>query len=381
VHRVTGFLSGVVAALLFAAAMVWQVLWSLILGFAISAAVQALVPKEQMKRTLGRAGIREIALATAFGAASSSCSYAAAATSKSLFKQGAALIPALAFLFSSTNLVIELGLILIVLMGWPFAAAEWIGGIVLIVIMSLLVKATYPARLVEEARAHLDRAGGHDHGSMELTGATFAQRLRDPRAAIAVAQNFWMDVSMLWKDLLAGFLIAGALTASVPPDLWRSFFGAGSPEWARAWIGAFAGPLIAIFTFVCSIGNVPMAAVLWSGGISFGGVLSFLYADLIVLPLLDIYRRYYGWRMAAYMFAVFFVTMASSALIVEFAFGAAGLLPSARPRVLAAPQFAIDYTFFLNVAAVALALYFFVLDRRNPMDHGHHAHLEGHGPA
>jgi uncharacterized membrane protein YraQ (UPF0718 family) len=374
-----GILPAIAHALFFSAGMFWQVLWSLVLGFLISAIVQAVVSKEQMTRVLGRNGVREVALATGFGAASSSCSYAAAAVSKSLFKKGAGLLPSLAFLFSSTNLVIELGLILIVLMGWQFAAAEWIGGVLLVVLMSLLVKATYPAKLVEEARVHVDEAHGHEHGSSELAGATIWDRLRDPRAPVAIAQNFWMDVSMLWKDLLIGFLIAGAITAFVPVDVWRAVFGADAPESLRPFIGVLVGPLIAIFTFVCSIGNVPMAAALWAGGISFGGVLAFLYADLIVLPLLDIYRRYYGWRMAAYLFAVFFVTMVLAALIMEFAFGALGLVPMVRPHfAIDASTFSLNYTFWLNIIFASVAIYLYVVDARNPMDHGHHHDMSHH---
>src|ERR1700761_6488203 len=217
-------------ALLLAAGMIWQVAWSLILGFTLSGLVQTLVSKERMQALLGRDGIREIALAMGFGAASSSCSYAAAAMSKTLFKKGAALIPSLAFLFSSTNLVLELGIILWLLMGWQFTVAEWIGGLVLIAIMTVLGKLTYPRTLVEEARRRVDETGGHDHGSMEGEGANPLERLRNPATRIAIAQNFAMDVSMLWKDLVIGFVIAGVLAAFVPDRAWSAlFFNGASP--------------------------------------------------------------------------------------------------------------------------------------------------------
>src|ERR1700736_671059 len=264
-----------------AAGMAWQVGWSLVLGFALSGAVQALVSKERMQQLLGRDGVRETALATLYGAASSSCSYAAAALSKTLFKKGAGFIPSLAFLFSSTNLVVELGIILWLLMGWQFTAAEWIGGLVLIAIMTVLVKLTYPKALVEEARRHVDEATGHDHGSMEGEGTSVAERLRDPATRVAIAQNFAMDFSMLWKDLVGGFLIAGALAAFVPDGAWKLLFLHGSAPGVQLIGNAIAGPLIAIVSFVCSIGNVPLAAILWRSGLSFGGVLAFLYADLI----------------------------------------------------------------------------------------------------
>jgi uncharacterized membrane protein YraQ (UPF0718 family) len=365
-------------ALLLAAGMAWQVAWSLLLGFALSALVQAVVSKERMQALLGRDGIREIAIATGFGAASSSCSYAAAAMSKTLFKKGAALIPSLAFLFSSTNLVVELGLVLWLLLGWQFTAAEWVGGLVLVAIMAVLVKLTYPRELVEAARRRLDAGGGHDHGSMEGEGRTVWERLRDPGTQVAIAQNFAMDLSMLWVDLVGGFLIAGALAAFVPDGFWKVLFlGHASPV-VRSVGDAVIGPLVAIFTFVCSIGNVPMAAILWTSGISFGGVLAFLYADLIVLPLLDVYRKYYGWKMALYIGVVFFVTMVLAALVMDGFFHALHLVPRPNPNLrVALMTFRIDVTFWLNLIFGALAVWLFVLDRRNPMEHHGHHHEEG----
>jgi len=360
-------------AVVVAAGMAWEVGWSLVLGFVLSGVVQAVVSKERMQRALGRDGVREIALATAYGAASSSCSYASAALSKTLFKKGAAFIPTLAFLFSSTNLVIELGLVLYFLMGWQFTAAEWIGGLVLVVIMSILVKLTYPRRLVEEARAHVESAMMHEHGDNIVEGATLVEKLRNPRTIVVVAQNVAMDWSMLWKDLVAGFLIAGALAVFVPDRVWSAlFFNHASPS-VQIIAGGLIGPLVAIITFVCSIGNVPMAAVLWSGGAGFAGVLSFLYADLIVLPLLDVYRKYYGWRIAAYVFIAFFVTMAAAGMLMAVTFGALHLIPAHPPSAVSLePVFRINYTFWLNAIFGALVFYLWMVNRRNPMMHHHH---------
>ncbi len=360
-------------ALLLAAGMAWQVGWSLVLGFVLSGAVQALVSKEQMRRVLGRDGIREIAIATGFGAASSSCSYAAAAMSKTLFKQGAALIPSLAFLFSSTNLVIELGIILWLLLGWQFTVAEWLGGLVLIAVMSVLVKLTYPAALVEAARARVDAVGGHDHGSMEGHGASWFARLRDPATRVAIAQNAAMDASMLWKDVLAGFLIAGALGAFVPDRAWSALFLDGAPGQIQTLGNAVLGPLIAIVSFVCSIGNVPLAAILWASGLSFAGVLAFLYADLIILPLLDVYRKYYGGAMTLYIAAVFFVTMVVTALVMNEAFSVLHWIPVRDPNVRRdLTTFSFDATFWLNLIFGALAIYVWRLDAAHPMHHGEH---------
>jgi uncharacterized membrane protein YraQ (UPF0718 family) len=361
-------------ALMLALGMMWQVGWSLVLGFTLSGAVQAVVSKAQMQRLLGRDGIREVAIATGFGAVSSSCSYASAAMSKTLFKKGAALVPSLAFLFSSTNLVIELGIILWLLMGWQFTVAEWIGGLVLIAIMTVLVKLTYPKALVERARAHVDEIGGHDHGSAEADGRTVVQRLRDPAVRVAVAQNVAMDFSMLWKDLLIGFVIAGVLAAFVPDGAWKALFLHGASPGAQLVGNAVVGPVIAIVSFVCSIGNVPLAAILWTSGISFGGVLAFLYADLIVLPLLDIYRKYYGWRMMLYIFGVFFATIVLSAILMDLAFSALHAVPKPNPNIRHdLTMFAFNYTFYLNLAFGALALYLWRVNRQHPMEHGCHA--------
>jgi uncharacterized membrane protein YraQ (UPF0718 family) len=361
-------------ALMLAAGMAWQVGWSLILGFTLSGLVQAVVSKARMQQLLGRDGVREIALASGFGAVSSSCSYASAAMSKTLFKKGAAFIPSLAFLFSSTNLVLELGVILWLLMGWQFTVAEWVGGLVLIAIMTVLVKLTYPKALVEEARRHVEETGGHEHGSTESEGRGVLERLRDPGTRVAVAQNFAMDFSMLWKDLLGGFLIAGALAAFVPDGAWKALFLQGAAPGVQLVANAVVGPVIAILTFVCSIGNVPMAAILWASGISFGGVLAFLYADLIVLPLLDIYRKYYGVRMMLYIFGVFFTTMVLSAIVMDGAFSALHMVPKPNPNIRHdLTLFAFNYTFWLNVAFGALGLYLWWLSAKNPMDHGCHA--------
>jgi uncharacterized protein len=368
-------------ALLMALAMFWKVGWSLVLGFAVSAALQAVVSKAGMQKALGRSGVREIALATVLGAASSSCSYASAAVSRTLFKKGAALVPTLAFLFSSTNLVIELGIVLYLLMGWQFTAAEWIGGVVLIAIMAALIGLTYPRRLIEEARHHPEAGGGgHDHGDITAPGDTLWAKLTGRQGRVMIAQNFAMDWGMLWKDLALGFVIAGALSAFVPDGAWQTLFVTHASPWVQVPANALIGPLVAVISFVCSIGNVPMAAVLWGAGISFGGVLAFLYADLIVLPLLDVYRRYYGWKMAAYIGAIFYATMVLAALAMDVLFNALGWIPARNPNIRAeVMQFNLDYTFWLNLVFGALAIFLFLTARRNPMAHAHHCEHHGGG--
>ena len=363
-------------ALLLSAGMLWDVGWSLVLGFAISGLIQALVSQDRMREALGRDGMRETVLATLFGAASSSCSYASAAVSRTLFKRGAALVPSLAFLFSSTNLVIELGIVLYLLLGWQFTAAEWIGGVILVAIMAVLVRLTYPTKLVEAARKHEEPGSGHEHAGMPVEGNTLWAKLRNPELPVRVAQTFVMDVSMLWKDLALGFLIAGFLGAFVPDGWWAELFLKGASPWVQAPANALLGPLVAALTFVCSIGNVPLAAILWGSGISFGGVLAFLYADLIVLPLLDVYRRYYGWRMAAYIAAVFYATMVLAGLLMDLAFSALGLVPANNPGIRAqVTHFSLNHTFWLDLMFGALAIGFVAVNRKHPM-HMHHGNME-----
>ena len=299
------------AGLYHAAAMAWETFWALVLGFAISGALQVFVSKDQMGRLFGRTNLRSMGLATVFGAASSSCSYAAAAAGRSAFKQGAALIPALAFMFASTNLVIELGAVLWLLMGWHFVLAEVVGSFVLIGLLWLLGRMIFPRNMEEQARRHVeggeDEEGGchHQHGSEDHGGHEHMHHGSDDGAHTgkwqALSNAFVMDWQMLWKEIVIGFLIAGFLAALVPADWWRILFLQNAPAPVRLIENAVVGPLIAAASFVCSVGNIPLASVLWSGGISFGGVVSFIFADLIVLPLVFIYRKYYGFRAAAYI--------------------------------------------------------------------------------
>lgn len=366
-------LDALTKTLMLAGGMLWQVGWSLILGFVLSGLIQALVSKDAMRAQLGRNGVREIALATAYGAASSSCSYAAAAMSKTLFKKGAGIIPSLAFLFSSTNLVIELGIILYLLMGWQFTVAEWLGGLVLVAIMAILVKATYPRDLIEDARRRVSEAMGQDDGEGVVEGATLWEKLRNPQTHILVANNVAMDWSMLRTDVLLGFLIAGALGTLVPDGIWKVLFLNGTPYWIQLPANAMVGPLIAVISFVCSIGNVPLAAILWGSGIGFGGVLSFLYADLIVLPLLDVYRKYYGWKMALYIGSIFFVTMVSAGIIMDLLFGIFHAIPTPNPQMRSEMVlFRINYTFWLNLLFGAVAVYLWNVNRKNPMHRSAH---------
>lgn len=339
--------------------MGWETLWALVFGFAVSAALQVFVSRDRMARSFGRTSLRSMALATGFGAASSSCSYAAAAAGRSAFVQGAALLPALAFMFASTNLVIELGAVLWVLMGWRFVLAEVIGAIVLIGLMWALARLVLPKDLEAHAREHAEAAtGGHDgddcchhddHGHGHGQDGDNAGRWQ------RLAGAFVMDWQMLWKEIAIGFLIAGFLSALVPGTWWRALFLEGGPAWLQRVENAFVGPLIAVASFVCSVGNIPLANLLWSGGISFGGVLSFIYADLLILPLLLIYRKYFGTRTAVYIAAIFFVSMVGAGIVVDRLFEVFGWLPTGPrpPAAMAHMHFAWNYTTWLDLAAMA----------------------------
>jgi uncharacterized membrane protein YraQ (UPF0718 family) len=339
--------------------MFWEILWALILGFALSGAVQAVVSKGEMRRLLPDDSPRSIAIATGLGAASSSCSYAAVALTRSIFRRGADFTAAIAFEFASTNLVIELGIIMWLLLGWQFALAEFVGGPIMIIFMALLFRRFLSQRLVDEARAQADRGlvgsmEGHAEMDMSVSGGTLWQRLLSPKGLTATSNYFVMDWVAIWKDITGGLLIAGALAAWVPNHVWQSLFLTHHGSLGKLW-GPLVGPLVAIISFVCSIGNVPLAAVLWNGGISFGGVIAFIFADLIILPILDIYRRYYGPRMTIFLLATFYTAMVSAALLVELVFSAAGLVPSTRSAQITEASVALNYTTILNIIFLALA--------------------------
>jgi uncharacterized protein len=346
-------------ALSIAFGMFWEILWALILGFAISAAVQAVVSKAEMRRLLPDDSPRSLGIACGLGAATSSCSYAAVAMARSVFRRGADFTAAMVFEFAATNLVIELGIVMAVLLGWQFTLAEFVGGPIMIVILALLFRRFLTHRLVDEAREQADRGllglmEGHAEMDMSVSGGTIWERLRSPKGFTAVANYFVMDWAAIWKDIFGGLLIAGALAAWVPNSFWESFFFVDHPTFAKLW-GPLVGPLVAVISFVCSIGNVPLAAVLWNGGISFGGVIAFIFADLIVLPILNIYRKYYGRRVAGFLLLTFYAAMVSAALIVEFVFQALGLVPEEQDAKIVEASVTWNYTTVLNIIFLTFA--------------------------
>jgi uncharacterized protein len=389
-------------ALAVAGSMTWQITWSLILGFTLSAVVQALVRRSTVVRLLGDDRPVTLARATGLGAASSSCSYAAVALARSLFRKGASFTAAMVFEIASTNLVIELGIILALLISWQFTLAEFVGGPIMIVLLAVAFRIFVRQQLIDDARRQADRglAGsmeGHAAMDMSITATgSFRRRLFSREGYTSVSHIFVMEWAAVVRDVVIGLLIAGAVGAWVPDSFWQHLFLTGHPLAARLW-GPLIGPVISVLSFVCSIGNVPLAGVLWNGGISFGGVVAFIFADLIIIPILLIYRKYYGTRMMLVLAGLFYVTMVLAAYIVEFVFTGLGLVPAARTARVGETGIVWNYTTYLNIVflivAAALLVRFFRSgglpmlktmggqpDEASP-GHGAHAGHGGHGAA
>jgi uncharacterized membrane protein YraQ (UPF0718 family) len=379
-------------ALALAGSMTWEILWALIVGFALSAVVQAVVRRSTIVALLGDDRPRTLAVAAGLGAASSSCSYAAVALARSLFRKGANFTAAMAFEIGSTNLVVELGIILALLMGWQFTAAEFVGGPLMIVVLAVLFRLFVRSRLIDAARRQADEglAGAMEgHAAMDMSvqrEGSFWRRLLSRDGFTSVSHVFVMEWSAILRDLILGLLIAGAIAAWVPESFWQRFFFVDHPVLSTLW-GPIVGPVVAIVSFVCSIGNVPLAAVLWNGGISFGGVVAFIFADLLILPILNIYRKYYGTAMMLTLLGTFYAAMVAAGYLVELIFGAANLIPSQHNAAVMHAGISWNYTTWLNIAFLALAVLLvarFVTTGGIPMlrmmggspdaEHDHHHH-------
>jgi uncharacterized membrane protein YraQ (UPF0718 family) len=387
-------------ALAVAGSMTWQITWALILGFALSAIVQALVPKSAVARLLGNDRPRTLAIAAGLGAASSSCSYAAVALARALLRKGAGFVAAMAFEIASTNLVIELGILLALLMGWQFTAAEFVGGPVMIIVVAMLFRVFVRQRLLTAARDQADRgvSGAMEgHAAMDMSiaaGRPLRRRLLSGDGLTSVSHVFVMEWAAIIRDVVVGLLIAGCVGAWVPDSFWRGFFLSGHPLAAKLW-GPVIGPIVAILSFVCSVGNVPLAAVLWRAGISFGGVTAFIFADLLILPILNIYRKYYGIRMTLVILGTFYAAMVAAGYLVEIIFGGLGLVPSRATARVAVTNVSLGYTTWLNIAFLLVAAILVVrfmrtgglpmlrmmngpADGRDHHGHDHHGH-DHHG--
>ena len=354
------WLHGLGHALAIAGSMTWQILWALIFGFLLSAVIQVVVRRETIVKRLGDDRTRTLAIATGLGMASSSCSYAAVALARSLFKKGSSFTAAMIFEIASTNLVVELGVILAVLIGWQFTAAEFVGGPIMIVLIALIFRLVLRKRMIDDARTQANKnlAGSMEgHAAMDMSiseEGSLISRLRSKKAITSISHIFVMEWAAVIRDIVLGLLIAGSIAAWVPYSLWGHFFATGHPLLSKVW-GPIIGPIVSMLSFVCSIGNVPLAGVLWNGGISFGGVVSFLFADLIILPILVIYKKYYGTKMTLFILGSFYATMVLAGYLVEILFSLFGLIPSARHAKVGEIAIQWNYTTFLNIVALAVA--------------------------
>lgn len=339
----------------------WMAFWAFALGYLISSMIQVFVTRERMRRSMGEAGAGSVGLATFFGFISSSCSFAALATTRALFAKGAGLVPALAFLLASTNLVVELGIVIAVFLGWQFVVGEYAGGVLLILLMWLLVRISYPKKLVERARQRARAAeGGEDSGEVP----DWRRLIRSAEGWRRVAERFVMEWKMVWKDVTIGFTVAGIIAAFVPRAFFQTLFvgsGEAEPAFWQVLLQCLVGPVAAFFTFIGSMGNIPLAAVLFDNGVAFAGIMAFIFSDLVVLPVLRIQAQYYGWKMALYILVVFLCILVASALLLHYGFAAVDLLPEAGSgkSVTGRDFFQVDYTLFLNLGFLALSLFFF----------------------
>jgi hypothetical protein len=339
----------------------WKAFWAFCLGYLISAAIQIFVTRERMQKAMGSAGAKSVVLATFFGFISSSCSFAALATTRALFRKGAGLIPSLAFLLASTNLVIELGIVIAIFLGWQFIVGEYAGGILLILVMIVVVKFSEPRSLVERVRRRMrDRAGGEASDQSEQRASGWRSKIRSRRQWGRVGSKYFMEWMMVWKDVTVGFTVAGIITVFVPRTFFEwLFIGTGDaavPDFLATLEHALVGPLAAFFTFIGSMGNIPLAAVLFSNGVSFAGIMAFIFSDLIVFPVLRLNAKFYGWRLALYIAAVFLLCIVVSALAMHWSFAALDLLPRQQTTsATTADRFALNHTFWLNLAALGLS--------------------------
>lgn len=378
----SGFLSSYSDAALTSLSFFWKALWAFVLGYIISSAIQVFVTRERMKRTMGQAGKKSIALGTFFGFISSSCSFAALATTKSLFKKGAGFVPSMAFLLASTNLVIELGFIIAIFLSWQFVVGEYLGGIILILLMWQVVRFTRPKKLIKKARRQLNEREGHEDENQEVPD--WKEKIQTQKAWIQVAHKYFMEWGMVWKDVTFGFTVAGIISAFVPRSFFQTLFiGSGqdtSPGFFAILEHTVVGPLAAFFTFIGSMGNIPLASILYTNGVSFAGVMAFIFSDLVVFPVIRINAKYYGWKLASYIIAVFLAALVGTSLILHYGFSLLNLLPEAGTQSAAqSERFAIDYTFWLNLVFLAITglLAWLNYGKRQQDGGEHHGHSHG----
>ena len=369
------FLSSYSEAVLTSLSFFWKALWAFILGYIVSSAIQVFVTRERMQKTMGQAGKKSIALGTFFGFISSSCSFSALATTKSLFKKGAGFVPSLAFLLASTNLVIELGFIIAIFLGWQFVVGEYLGGLLLIIFTWQIVKLTRPKELIRKARRRLNATEGEE--KTEQNNPDWTEKIQSKQAWKKVAKKYFMEWGMVWKDVTFGFTVAGIIAAFVPQSFFQTLFinSGNNPGFFSVLEHTIIGPLAAFLTFIGSMGNIPLASILYSNGVSFAGVMAFIFSDLVVFPVIRVNAKYYGWKLSLYIVAVFLGALIATSMVMHYGFAMFGLLPdSSSQSVAETEKFAIDYTFWLNLLFIAITgvLAWLNFGDKSNEKHGHH---------
>ena len=355
----------------------WMAFWAFGLGYVISAVIQLFVSRDRMQQAMGAETLKSVSLGSFFGFLSSSCSFSALATTRALFAKGAGFVPSMAFLLASTNLVIELGIVIAVFLSWHFVVAEYVGGLILIGVMWAIVRIWRPQDLIDSVRQSLE-AGDVDKPEDPA-------ELADSLALWGkLARAYLMEWRMVWKDVTVGFTLAGIIAAFVPPEFFTWLFPGTGEEGARSFWEVLShtiiGPVAAFFTFIGSMGNIPLAGLLFANGVSVAGIMAFIFSDLVVFPVIRVHARFYGWKMAGYIAALFLGALIITALVVNYGFALLGLDPQASAKGLLEPteRFEIDYTFWLNMIFLGVTLVFgWLVWRGTGGGHDHHDHDHG----
>ncbi|MDT7827123.1 permease [Pricia sp. S334] len=338
----------------------WMALWAFALGYIISSMIQVFVTEKRMQRTMGGKESRGVLLGTFFGFISSSCSFAALASAKSIFKKGASFVSSIAFLLASTNLVIELGIIISIFLGWQFVVGEYVGGILLILICWMLIRLINPKKLIDKARKNLEQEDSED--GMDAS-KDWKKQIKKENSWAKVAKKYKMEWQMVWKDVTVGFTIAGIVAVFVPDAFFETLFinsGQGNTDFSFLEIleHILVGPVAAFLTFIGSMGNIPLAALLFGKGVSFAGVMAFIFSDLVVFPVLRINAKYYGWKMSFFILFLLFTALIGTSLVLHYSFDLFGIIPDpSQAKIQDSEFFKLDYTFYLNIAFLAISGY------------------------
>ncbi|WP_028580329.1 permease [Desulfogranum japonicum] len=360
----------------------WMALWAFALGYFVSSLIQVLVTKQRMQRMMGIAGPKSMILGAFFGFVSSSCSFAALSTTRALFQKGAGLAPAMAFMLASTNLVIELGIIIALFLSWQFVVGEYLGGILLILFAWLFIRFFYPNTLIQNAREKLDS----EHTSTDNKGEDWKEKVSSWSGWSEIGTTYVMEWQMVWKDVLIGFTIAGIIAAFVPDTFFTHLFiGTGgsqaeNPSFGAIFFQALIGPVVAFFTFIGSMGNIPLAALLYDNGVSFAGVMAFIFSDLVVFPVLRINAKYYGWKMAFYILAMLLSGLIIVSLLLHYSLAGLNILPhpTGTDTLVNRNHFAINYGFYLNILFLGISAFLSWIwwSTKKNTDYKHHEHKE-----